>query len=50
MREMKLPPLRADLDRINQQLDNERADRRRAEETNTVKSEPEAPVSERFEP
>ena len=38
--------LRADLDRISQQLDNERADRRRADETRTVISQPETPLSE----
>lgn len=38
--------LRADLDRISQQLDNERADRRKAEETKTVISQPETPLSE----
>jgi len=42
--------LRADLDRISQQLDNERADRRRIDEAKTVRSQPETPVSERIEP
>ena len=38
--------LRADLDRVSQQLDNERADRRIADETKTLKSEPETPMSQ----
>ena len=38
--------LRADLDRISQQLENERADRRRADGAQLMKSEPEVPLSD----